>query len=121
MDWRQHRPHAPPSAKSSMSATLSANWCGSIEMPRLRLDDGVIIDLPDDASPTEIAEIVSAYYRPAKPVEGPVASEASLPDPGLDAPTGVPAPPDTASGPPPELAAVDPPGIIAATRRFHIT
>ena len=46
-------------------------------MPRLRLDDGVIIDLPDDASPTEIAEIVSAYYRPAKPQEG-------LPNPEAD-------------------------------------
>ena len=60
-----------------MNATLSANWCGSIEMPRLRLDDGVVIDLPDDATPAEIAEIVSAYYRPAKPQEG-------LPNPEAD-------------------------------------
>ena len=45
-------------------------------MPRLRLDDGVIIALPDDATPAEIAEIVGAHYRLAKPQESPLSPEA---------------------------------------------
>ena len=37
----------------------------------------MIIALPDDATPAEIAEIVRDYYRPAKPQEG-------LPNPEAD-------------------------------------
>ena len=70
-------------------------------MPRLRLDDGVVIDLPDDASPTEIAEIVSAYYRPAKPQEGPPSAEAidDLAETAPDAPPGPQTPSDMPSDP----------------------
>jgi hypothetical protein len=38
-------------------------------MPELRLDDGTILALPDDATPAEIAEIVAARYGVETPVE----------------------------------------------------
>ena len=38
-------------------------------MPELRLDDGTILALPDDATPAEIAELVARHYRVATPVE----------------------------------------------------
>ena len=113
-DRRQHRPHAPPSAKSSMSATLSANWCGSIEMPRLRLDDGMIIALPDDAprprSPRLSATIIAlrsprkALKPPRRPLHLPIrawmhprASRRHLTWPLIRLPT-LPAPRPAATG-----------------------
>jgi len=69
-------------------------------MPRLRLDDGVIIALPDDATPAEIAEIVGDYYRPAKPQEGPPSAEAiDLAETAPDAPPGLQTPSDMPSDP----------------------
>ena len=41
---------------------------GVFGMPELRLDDGTILALPDDATPAEIAEIVARHYRVAVPV-----------------------------------------------------
>ena len=76
-------------------------------MPRLRLDDGVVIDLPDDATPAEIAEIVSAYYRPAKPQEGPPSLEADLAETAPDAPQGLQTPSDMPTDPTPDPASAE--------------
>jgi len=76
-------------------------------MPRLRLDDGVVIDLPDDATPAEIAEIVGDYYRPAKPQEGPPSPEADLAETAPTPSSGLPASPDMPSDPSPDLASAE--------------
>ena len=53
----------------------------------------MIIALPDDATPAEIAEIVGDYYRPAKPQEGPPSPEA---DPSRNRPDPIQRPPSVA-------------------------
>jgi hypothetical protein len=57
----------------------------------------MIIALPDDATPAEIAEIVGDYYRPAKPQESPPSPEADLaetaPTPGFTHQTALKAQP----------------------------
>ena len=70
-------------------------------MPRLRLDDGMIIALPDDATPAEIAEIVGAHYRLAKPQESPLSPEAIdlAEETAPDAPQGLQMPSDMPSDP----------------------
>ena len=74
----------------------------------------MIIALPDDASPAEIAEIVGDYYRPAKPQEGPPSPEAidSSRDcarcaPGLQTPSDMPSDP----APDPASAETRPPRV----------
>ena len=47
-------------------------------MPELRLDDGTILALPDDATPAEIAEIVAARYGVETPVEARPAPRATM-------------------------------------------
>ncbi len=60
-------------------------------MPELRLDDGTILALPDDATPAEIAEIVAARYGVETPVEAPPAPRARCsPRPPEDAPPDAP-------------------------------
>ena len=68
----------------------------------------MIIALPDDATPAEIAEIVGAHYRLAKPQESPLSPEA--PDLAETAPTpssGLPASPDMPSDPSPDPASAE--------------
>jgi hypothetical protein len=78
-------------------------------MPRLRLDDGWTIDLPDDASKEEVAAIVSDHYGVATPREVVQASEAEIlegrvPETALTSSSGLQMPPlgpsDEASDPP---------------------
>ena len=76
-------------------------------MPRLRLDDGVIIALPDDATPAEIAEIVGDYYRPAKPQGGSPSPEADLAETAPTPSSGLPASPDMPSDPSPDPASAE--------------
>jgi len=76
-------------------------------MPRLRLDDGMIIALPDDATPAEIAEIVGDYYRPAKPQEGLPNPEAGLAETAPTPSSGLPASPDMPSDPSPDPASAE--------------
>ena len=59
-------------------------------MPNLRLDDGTILALPDDATPAEIAEIVAARYGVETPVEARPAPRADVAPVPEDAPQDAP-------------------------------
>jgi len=67
----------------------------------------MIIALPDDATPAEIAEIVGDYYRPAKPQEGPPSPEADLAETAPTPSSGLPASPDMPSDPSPDPASAE--------------
>ena len=67
----------------------------------------MIIALPDDATPAEIAEIVGDYYRPAKPQEGLEDPEADLAETAPTPSSGLPASPDMPSDPSPDPASAE--------------
>jgi len=76
-------------------------------MPKLRLDDGVVLNLPDDATPQEIAQLVADHYGVEKPQEGLEDPEADLAETAPTPSSGLPASPDMPSDPSPDPASAE--------------
>jgi hypothetical protein len=79
-------------------------------MPTFRLSDGAVVTVPDDATPGEVAKIVSSYYGVAgKPAEAPKAPD---PVPVAPAPENAPNEAPIASAEAPEAGPDPGPAIV---------